>query len=46
MILVDGITKALFVNRFATPSELKAMTFRELTYFSDALLEDAKHRKA
>ena len=46
MILVDGITKALFVHKFATPGELKQMTYRELLYFYDALAEDAKSRKA
>ncbi len=44
MILVDGITKALFCNRFASPSELMSMTFRELLYFSDALIEHAKRK--
>ncbi len=46
LISVDGITRALFCNSYATPSELKAMTHRELKYFYNALLEDAKARKA
>jgi hypothetical protein len=33
VILIDGITRALFLGRFANPSELLGMTFRELTYF-------------
>jgi hypothetical protein len=40
VILVDGITRALFLNRYANPSELLGMTFRELTYF----YEVAKNR--
>lgn len=42
MILVDRITKELFVTRFASPSELMGMSFRELTYFHDALTAYAK----
>ncbi len=39
---VDGITRALFVTRFASPSELLGMTYRELKYFYDALVAHAK----
>ncbi len=42
MISVAGITKSLFCGRFASPSELKAMTFRELNFYFDALTEHAK----
>jgi hypothetical protein len=36
VILVDGITRALFANHFASPSELLGMTYRELLWFYDA----------
>jgi hypothetical protein len=46
VILVDGIAKDLFLGKHARPSELLEMTYRELRYFHDALVEDAKARKA
>jgi hypothetical protein len=45
VILVDRITKSLFVNRYATPGELVKMSYRELLYFHDAMAESLGVKK-
>jgi len=40
------MTKVLFVTRFASPSELRQMNFRELSYYYDTVVEHAKAIRA
>jgi hypothetical protein len=39
---IEEITKAMFVNRFASPSELMSMSYREIDWFAETLIEHAK----